>query len=260
MSTANGVRGFCFEYRSVFDDAPCVAILSLRSGNTKTGDMIQSWFLRRDVPPTDALKTGDDASICGDCPHRPASGGSCYVTVFRAPLAVWKAYHAGSYVKLDLDDPDHVRRLRSKPIRFGAYGEATSVPLWYWERFFFPAVEPNHWTGYTHQWRREDCQGFRSFLMASVDSEAEKREANAMGWRTFRVRREDEDIADGEFSCPAAEESGKRLTCETCRACRGLGLRDRAPTGNVTILAHGQGAKRFAGTQKLAEFVGVLST
>lgn len=38
------------------------------SENPKTGNMIQVWILARHVSPSDAVRTGLDAIVCGDCP------------------------------------------------------------------------------------------------------------------------------------------------------------------------------------------------
>ncbi len=87
---------------SALDGSPIVAIVTgtaTRSANAKTGDMLQTWILREDVAPHIAIKTGEDASICGDCPHRGEHDGtrwtktrSCYVQTHNAPLSVWRAY------------------------------------------------------------------------------------------------------------------------------------------------------------------------
>ena len=55
---------------SALDGAPIIGIAVLRSDNRKTGDMVQTYILRADTHPVDALRDGSDASICGDCPHR----------------------------------------------------------------------------------------------------------------------------------------------------------------------------------------------
>ena len=56
--------------------------------------MIQTWILRSDVNPVEAVNNGDDYSICGDCPHRKNDKGerSCYVNVGQAPNAVFKSF------------------------------------------------------------------------------------------------------------------------------------------------------------------------
>ena len=55
---------------SQIDGAPIVGIATVNSGNRKTGVMVQTWIIRDDVHPVVASRTGADASICGNCPHR----------------------------------------------------------------------------------------------------------------------------------------------------------------------------------------------
>ena len=57
------------------DGAPIVVILTALNGsmNTKTGHMTQSYILRADIDPVKAARLGLDASICGDCQHRPTN-------------------------------------------------------------------------------------------------------------------------------------------------------------------------------------------
>ena len=253
-----GFKGFFVEYSSVFDGAPCVAIFGCvdnpdgaanPSQNDKTGDFIQACFIRRDVPPDIALKTSDYRSVCHDCIHGADFQGTCYVQVPRSILTMYKTFHRGRYTRLDLENPFHVDALRTKPFRFGTYGEVTSISSSFWDRFW-KAVAPSDWTGYTHQWKRSEMLPFRAFLMASVDSPDELREAWRMGWRTFRVRGIGEPILRGEFECPASELAGKRLQCDSCLACKGLGQRDRKPVngampGSVTLEVHGQSASSF---------------
>ena len=66
-----------FDGASLIDGAPIVGIAVLSSVNRKTGNMVQTYILRADQAPLDAIRAGDDESICGDCVHRPALGGSC---------------------------------------------------------------------------------------------------------------------------------------------------------------------------------------
>ena len=62
-----------FEGPSMIDGRPIVVIINKIDGsdNAKTGAIVQSFIIRADVAPTDALKTGADVSICGQCVHRP---------------------------------------------------------------------------------------------------------------------------------------------------------------------------------------------
>ncbi len=57
-------RGFVlYQGPSLLDGLPIVAIATMRSTNPKTGPVPQTWILRADVPPMDAVRTGADASI-----------------------------------------------------------------------------------------------------------------------------------------------------------------------------------------------------
>jgi hypothetical protein len=93
------------------------------------------------------------------------------------------------------------------------------------------------WTGYTHRWRQSPS--YKNALMASVDGPAEREEARALGWRTFRVRSAGTPLMAREFACPASDEAGWRLTCEECLACDGA--RDNPERATPAIAAHGRG-------------------
>ena len=98
------------------------------------------------------------------------------------------------------------------------------------------------WTGYTHQWREPYCdQRLRGLIMASADSVADRDAAQALGWRTFRVKSSNAPVLAGEIVCPASEEQGKRLTCEQCGACNGGGWRQIIDLRKMSIVidAHG---------------------
>ena len=91
--------------RSRIDGRPIVVIINKideASANDKTGALIQSFILRSDVPPMEAIHTGTDRSICGDCEHRPILAKQtgrppCYVAVWQAPRSVYDAYKRGRY-------------------------------------------------------------------------------------------------------------------------------------------------------------------
>jgi len=230
-----------FEGPSALDGSPIVVIatgLDKASRNEKTGDMVQTWIMRADVEPHEAVKTGDDASICGECPHRPALGGSCYVKTFHAPLSVFRAYRRGAYAKATLEEAREA--MAGRVVRLGSYGDPAAVPVAVWEAF---TAKAKGWTGYTHQWRTAP-DAFKPLCMASADSEAEGVEARAAGWRTFRVRTADEAVLPKvEFVCPASAEAGMKTDCATCRACMGTASKARV---SPVIIAHGATARRFA--------------
>src|SRR4051812_44690746 len=77
---------------SELDGTPVVAVataIARRSKNPKTGGMIQTYILADNgEDPIQAARSGGDAAVCGDCPHRPVNGklGSCYVNLIQGPL------------------------------------------------------------------------------------------------------------------------------------------------------------------------------
>lgn len=228
-------RGYVFyDGPSILDGQPIVGIVTLRSANEKTGDMIQTWILRSDISPLSAIHTGDDVSICGDCPLRGHGGleRGCYVNVAQAPLSIWRAYRAGKY-------PPIVGELPNRPVRLGAYGDPAAIPLAAWGEIL---NRPR--TGYTHQWRR--FPEWKPYVMASIHTETERVEAHALGWRTFRLVSDISDMSDREVLCPASSEAGKRTQCINCLLCSGAELKAKS----VVILPHGAGEK-YAGRLSL---------
>jgi hypothetical protein len=280
---------------SRIDGAPIVAIATgFRdpTANRKTGPMIQTWILREDVPPLEAVATGADRSICGECPHRggfgyakkrgrkgtrrvrsevvpgvewseggreggraelapTAKGRSCYVVVSQAPTSVWKSYHLGKYPFVPVDKlPDLFSG--THPLRIGSYGEPVAVPENVWRSAL---ARQFVWTGYTHGWDRPENQGYRDFLMASVDSiEEQRRAAQVLGWRTFRIGSKGEPpqlVAGVEVVCPATPEGGRRrkgpggkvvvetTSCDACGLCMGTTKKARS----IVVAPHGSGAR-----------------
>jgi hypothetical protein len=198
------------------------------SKNEKTGAMLQLWIMRADVEPHVAVKTGEDASVCGDCKLR---GTVCYVLTFQGPLAVYRKYKRGGYEKAT--KLQAAQAVEGWAVRLGAYGDPAALPL---GLLMALTVGARSYTGYTHQWRSNP--GYARYCMASVDTEAEYAEAVAMGWRTFRVRQAGAALMAGEIECPAA----KGITCAACGLCKGTARAAR----NIGITAHGKGAKKFA--------------
>lgn len=226
---------------SLIDGAPIVVVALTGSTNRKTGNMVQTYILRDDMRPMFAVQSGADASICGDCKHRPSTGGACYVVVAQGPTVVWKTAQRGAYPMTQ--DAEAIASLGAgRMVRLGTYGDPAAVPAWVWTALVSRAE--GH-TGYTHQWASGagSAPELRGLCMASADTPDEARQAQSEGWRTFRVRLEDEPVARGEFVCPASEEGGKRRTCATCKACDGA--TDGRVQASPVIMAHGSKARRF---------------
>lgn len=210
-----------WEGPSELDGKPIVLIAIDHSSNSKTGDMVQTYILRSDIHPVEAMHSGEDHSICGNCTHK---GTTCYVNVAYGPSQVYKAYKAGKYQKRD-----YVQFCR--PVRLGTYGDPAAIPAFTWR--YLMLREPNH-TGYTHQWKDKRFQYLKEWCMASCDTSREQVQAERMGWRTFTVTPKHQYRA--EILCPASEERGKSTTCATCLACGGTSSKVK---GNVFIPVHG---------------------
>ncbi len=237
-----------YEGPSEIDDAPIVVIVNKIDGdseNDKTGGLVQTFIIRSDVPPYDALKSGEDASVCGDCKHRPilAEGNGeppCYVNVLWSVRAVYDAYKRGRYVRLT---PKQVARLlRGKRVRLGTYGDPGAAPRRVWSDLI--EFAEGH-TGYSHLWQRwmhhATRKAWQRLVMASVDNEAEYIKANVQGWRTFRVATGWDKFLS-EVRCPASKEAGNKTTCAECLLCGGTTTQTHK---NVVIIDHAKGhAKR----------------
>lgn len=217
--------------------APVVLIATGLDGssyNEKTGPMVQTWILRAGVSPLAAIHSGEDAAICGNCPHRGdivdgrAVGRSCYVNIGQAPRSIWQAFAAGSYLDLSSDPASGAAALAGKRVRMGSYGDPCAVPLRIWEGLL-ARVERR--TGYTHQWA--GYPEFAPYVMASCDTLTDYARATLLGFRTFRVVGDvDAIIDDEEIICP----SNLGVTCYDCGACGGTSARARV---NIAIPVHG---------------------
>lgn len=223
---------------SMLDGKPIVVVaLTKKSGNRKTGNVVQTYILvdNGQTPSVNAA-TLQDASICGTCPHRHGLGGSCYVILGHGPSRVSDGIRRAIY-PADLGAASLA--CAGRMVRLGTYGDPAAVPRYVWDALL---QHCNGHTGYTHQWLSGKSDAVMDYCMASADTEAERVIAKAKGFRTFRVRSAEEELAKGEFSCPASEEAGKVRTCDTCKACSG-GLNTRK--ADVSIIVHGGLKSRF---------------
>lgn len=220
-----------------------VCIVTGNTKNQKTGDMLQTWIINRDVNPIEANRLGLDVGICGDCVHKgipneskdkgTADNRSCYVLLLGVSQ-IYKSYQNGKY---DQYDPKiHDEYFKQNVVRMGSYGEMAALPL---DKIKHLAKISAGHTAYTHAWKKKPK--LKKFMMASVDSEKQAREAQAKGWRTFRILKPLELPLLNEIECPASEEffkkRGKKYTCEQCQLCCGQEVKGKS----ITISAHGVG-------------------
>jgi hypothetical protein len=239
-----------YEGKSVIDGKPIVVIInrlydplktSGGSENAKTGQTIQSFIIRSDVPPVEALQTGADVSVCGNCIRRPRLAqlngeAPCYVNVGRSVRSVYEAYKRGRYTKAT---PEVIAKaLTGQKLRLGTYGDPGACPVSVWQQI-------NRYTsghiGYSHLWQSVgfDHSAWASLVMASVDSTDEAVLANLHGMRTFRVSI-GLDKQVGELICPASAEGGKKTQCADCMLCSGTSKVAK----DVVIADHALGHKR----------------
>lgn len=204
--------------------------------------MIQSWIIRTDIRPTDAIKTGLDVSVCGACPLRPsivsADSPRCYVSAAHAPTSVFDAFHRGAYGASPADADTIERFINWQRVRVGSYGNPSAVPV---DRWNATLRYSSGWTGYDHRWADLDPVQWAHIVMASVETLAQAASAQSLGWRTFRVSTDAHDRAPLEVSCPASREGGYRSTCIECMLCAGTSA--KTPK-SVVILDHGAGWKK----------------
>lgn len=223
---------------SAFDGAPIVVIVTWHSTNRKTGDMAQVWILREDMLPTDAIASGEDASICGTCVHRKTEEGtrSCYVNVGQAPQQVWRTFARGGYPTMTVGEASGA--LWGRGVRLGAYGDPGMVPFWVMKGLtFWSAMH----TGYTHQWRHLDPE-WSELVMASGDTVEDRRDARKAGWRTFFVAPKGTSFVPGAVLCLSEAQGRSCMDCGACAGTRGTGR----VAVDIYIGAHGSGAKYVA--------------
>lgn len=252
---ANGV--ILYEGPSKLDGSPIVVIatgIKKKSSNEKTGGMVQTYIIRSDMAPIDAIAQGKDDAICGGCSHRAIAAGyredgsvfyqgrSCYVNIGQGPRSVYDGFVRGIYPKANAFQAAEL--LAGKTVRLGTYGDPAAAPIAMWT---IAVSKATGWTGYTHQWRTVSAQ-WSKLVMASADTETDLHDAHALGYRTFRVTANaHENIKGLEVICPASDEKGNTTDCNTCKACMGTSGKAKV---SIQIAAHG-GSKKYVG-QRLA--------
>ena len=231
---------------SMIDGSPIVAIATLKSGNRKTGAMLQTWILcDNGKNPIENSRLGLDSSICGDCIHKGtpdstkesgwATNRTCYVLLHQAPLSVYNAYLRGAYDQaVGHKEISNLGALLD--VRVGSYGDPMAVPSFIWDSLL---ERCNSWTGYTHQANTSPDK-----YMTSADSLTQAQNAWARGERTFRVIASLDALHKAkEILCPASKEAGERTNCAKCGLCAGTSKSAKS----IAIVAHGA-SKRKAKT------------
>jgi hypothetical protein len=205
-----------WEGASLIDGSPIFLVLTgfvYPTPNRRTGRLLQSWILQQEFLPTYAAKQGFDTGICGSCPMKMSQTGSCYVQLGNVNN-IYRKYIAGTYQKLGAKEISMIERYRY-PIRIGSYGDPTAVPFDVWQPLILAS---NKWTGYSHFWSKCD-ERWKKYLMASVQTSSEAKQAQNQGWRTFRIIAPNAPLSNNEIICRNAEDD--RTRCEDCFLCDG---------------------------------------
>lgn len=238
------VAGFVvYEGPSVLDNSPIIGIL-VPSTNDKTEGGWQLWIMRSDVHPMDAIRSGEDYSVCGNCPLRRTLveatldnllkqdeySRGCYV--IPPPIGkIWKGYHEGRYTR-DLAKLSSLAE--GEFLRYGAYGDPAAIPF---EVLF--GLRQYGWrktAGYTHQISHENFDPrLVSLLMVSCDSLQDRAKAKALGARTFRIDWLAQGLQAGEIWCPSDVTS-----CRRCGLCNG----QESQAKDIVITQHGNSANK----------------
>ena len=232
---AQPTKGVIYNGASAFDGDPIVVVATYTGDNAKTGRVLQTYIMLRDIHPAEASKTGADLSICGDCNLRgyptddpkakQAKSRRCYVNLAYGPASVWRAVQRGSYPDAQSAD-DRARLGHSRIVRVGTYGDPAACPEHIWTDLLSKA---SGWTAYSHQsgWRPD-------IAMQSVDSYHQAWRHWREGRRTFRILTGLDRLDPAhEVICPASKEAGRRTTCDKCRLCAG-----GAAAKSVAIFEH----------------------
>jgi hypothetical protein len=224
-----------WEGPSNFDGSPIVVIatgFAECSSNAKTGAMIQTWIMHRDIAPNVAFKNGFGRAACGDCMHAGYNNGTCYVVWYQGPLSVWNCYKRGNYAPIG----DDWHLFNDVSLRIGSAGDGAMTPASVWTE---PLLRCRTHTAYTHQWRQPWAQHFKGIAQASCDGFADYLEATANGWHTYLVIPPGTDDPAGTVHCAASTEKGNKTNCARCSLCDGN-------SANVVIYAHGRSKNRYA--------------
>ena len=222
-----------WEGKSPYDGAEIMILavcVETPSTNRKTGWMIQIYILVKNVPPVEAVRLELDASVCGNSVMRWNKGGGCYVT----PLWMTPMWKKG--LEAPRITPTELARLANKyntPIRQGAYGDPAFVPMYVWEELE-NAVSNKKGASYTHQWESVSPE-YAKFSMASVENLKQKADAQALGFRTYRMVDDVSEIQKDERLCL---NSSRGIQCRDCGECGGNRSKASHRQKNIVIVRH----------------------
>lgn len=213
------------------NETPVMVVMSgfaKDSSNIKTGPLVQLYILPVHESPKDIYYSGS-SSVCGDCKYNGNNG--CYVR-WATLGSVWKSSKNQSAIPVTLSK-EFLRGLR---VRVGAAGDPAAVPFSVWSELLSSC---ENYTGYTHQWNKQEHQDMKGLFMASVDNARENEKARALGWSTFFVTDDEEQAKKEGTRCLASagqtDSHGLPTTCASCMLCNGKSRKKKT----ITEVLHG---------------------
>jgi len=208
----------------------------IRLGNTsndkieqnKKRKIVQTYTFSR--KQYELIQSGADKSMkiffgiadanCLDCPYN--SFGKCYTHKFNQYVGFISmlksiAKEFGSFDNLPTYSgkikADAIKMSQNTYVRFGTYGEPSLMPTSLITSMINVAES---YTGYTHQWSKNNSLG--KFFMASTHTKEEETKARLKGYRSFMAV---DKAIEGTVNCPASKEGGYKSTCSKCSLCSG---------------------------------------
>ncbi len=170
---------------------------------------------------------------CLDCPFNEY--GKCYTHKFNQYCGFTSSLRSIAKKYGDLENiptfdlsilNELIKMSTNTYVRFGSYGEPSLHPI---EMIKAMVNVCNNWTGYTHQWEK---QNLGDYFMASTHTINEEQTAKNKGYRSFVATPTKLNFV----SCPASKESGYKATCSTCGLCSGtLGTKSKK---SIEIILH----------------------
>lgn len=198
-----------------------VVNFQFKTDNTKTGDLVQNYFIPEAwLTTNESIDNLSDKSVCFDCKHGQSEDKTCYVRDkfksrgLKSKIRAMRLRGLDSIPEYSAEiEADLLDAIAGRGVRFGSYGE----PVLLGEDLVSKISErADFWTGYTHQWHKNPWA--KKYFMASVETDLVDKAAQNMGWRTYYAG---EPTEGNHVTCPASKEAGNLTTCDNCRLCMG---------------------------------------
>ena len=184
------------------------------------------------IIPTERTNTGDfadyEGKVCwASCPHTKRNNGSCYVAAY-SPLQVarafWNRHENGT------DTKETINVTACYHVRATAHGDIGALNAEGKLKILELILNSARHVAYTAAWREPNMQMFRRFAQASVLTPTERKEANDLGWNTYRADSAEHPREKGEIQClvkgtghPAEQGKGCFSGCKTpCNGARNI--------------------------------------